>query len=589
MEKTCPKRASPGRRTKNKEALKGPSNGDEEVGYFLAVSKPILFFDFVSSPGQHRVTRRPTCFNRWVAADIVASNSECCHEGNDECHLIVTYETHQQQQPGQQLNSEEGYFKIQTQLFSGTLSGIYCEENRTSIQQDSDESCSDESIVKNPKDFKKKRSDISLLLGAALHSQKLGHIKIESVQILLHKDVEEEKAQGLPPSRCQLLNGTVLLTISIPDIEYGALSRERSKREIHSVTQLLFSLVETNWDLLEESLPTLELQSSQLSRSHEQQEGCDESLKGNGILKTKAKSNVFPTALSLENVYKKIQDMHDRPSIVTPSSVNAACLDSSSAADSVPSLQGLPRDLIVGHIAPYLRSKSLYALRFSCKLFYTMLEEYVPGMKLKLYQHQCRSLDWMQTREHRLQPTASKEDEYDFIRRGTASVELVLATRHKPRTFYKCDTITGSISIVENDNTEKHIPALNVMRGGLLCDDAGLGKTITVLSLILRTLGQSTHNVEQKPKKSIGRLIFYLCWETLNCNEKKQELMSLHNQIRKQDKFGYFDLPVSLIGYTDVVSTPICMADIRQKINQHEYGIADGFRKFRDDFYLMYR
>jgi hypothetical protein len=590
---------------KREAFTKGTSVSDVEVGFIIEVSKPMLFFNYASlTPEQPQPTLSPNVYNRWVTAEIDYStesslHSTYFHDGYDECHLIVTCESHQQRhghhcQPSesQKYSEQQCLFKISTHLFNGMISGMSCGIN------DISERCRNGLKYEILTDCKKKRTDVSLLLGAALESQRLGHIKIESVQVMLHKGTEEVKSHGV--SDAQLIDGTLLVTISIPNIENGgpfALARggsaQRSRREIPTITQLIFSLIETDWDRLEEYLPILQLHSTQLSQSYELQEADGELAKVRSTLKFPTRSTLFPTALSLQNLYRSIQDMHDGLSVIKPRGVNSVYLETvlPPITDSKALIQTLPHDVLTGHLAPYLRAKSLYALRCSCKLFYALLQNSIPGMKLKLYRHQCRSLNWMHTRESHLLPACSKEEVYDFDRRATASVDVVLSTRNKPRTYFHVNTMTGGISILKNSSHGKRQTAPNVTRGGLLCDDAGLGKTITVLSLILRTLGQSTHSVDQKSQNSSDDLFFERCWNTLDREEKKRELISLHNQMRKQDKYGYFDHPVALEGYTDVVSKPICMVDIREKITQYVYetGNNDSFQKFYRDFKLMFR
>lgn len=583
---------------KREAFTKGASGSDVEVGFIIEVSKPMLFFNYSSlTPEQQQPTLSPDVYNRWVTAEIDCStesslNSNYFHDGYDECHLIVTCESYLCQPSGSQKYSEQqGLLKISTHLFNGMISEMSCGINGIS------ERCRNGLKYEISTDCKKKRTDVSLLLGAALESQRLGHIKIESVQVMLHKGAEEVKSHGVRDA--ELIDGTLLVTVSIPNIENGgpfALARggsaQRSRREIPTITQLIFSLIETDWDRLEEYFPILQLHSTKLSQSYELKEADGESAKARCTTKFPTRSTLFPTTLSLQNLYRSIQDMHDGLSVIKPNGVISVYLETlPPITDSKALIQTLPHDVLTGHLATYLRAKSLYALRCSCKLFYTLLQNNIPGMKLKLYGHQCRSLNWMHTRESHLLPACSNEEVYDFARRATASVDVVLSTRNKPRTYFHVNTITGGISILKNSSHGKRQTAPNVTRGGLLCDDAGLGKTITVLSLILRTLGQSTHSIDQKLQNSSDDLIFDRCWNTLDREEKKRELISLHNKMRKQDKYGYFDHPVALEGYTDVVSKPICMVDIHEKITRHVYetGNNDSFQKFYRDFKLMFR
>eukprot|EP00644_Phytophthora_capsici_P005928 jgi/Phyca11/539046/estExt2_Genewise1Plus.C_PHYCAscaffold_20859 len=104
-----------------------------------------------------------------------------------------------------------------------------------------------------------------------------------------------------------------------------------------------------------------------------------------------------------------------------------------------------------------------------------MAYEVVPGLNLVLYEHQRRGLKWM-------------------LRRETPSLTCI----PQPHPFIlssetKYEDATA-IDLIEDRVIEHpHVTARDAC-GGMFCDEPGLGKTITMLALILRTKGQTTDN-----------------------------------------------------------------------------------------------
>lgn len=130
----------------------------------------------------------------------------------------------------------------------------------------------------------------------------------------------------------------------------------------------------------------------------------------------------------------------------------------------------LPTDVLV-RIAYTLTARDHCNLGSTHPFFRHLLSSIVPGMKLRLYPHQVSALRLMQRME-RKGVTTPMPLIHRFARKEQAPFIVV------------ADLVDGSIYQLER------FPRVKRPRGGLLCDEPGLGKTITTLSHILKTLGQ---------------------------------------------------------------------------------------------------
>ncbi|PXF45901.1 F-box protein [Gracilariopsis chorda] len=134
------------------------------------------------------------------------------------------------------------------------------------------------------------------------------------------------------------------------------------------------------------------------------------------------------------------------------------------------SLLRLPTDVLV-RISYTLSARDHCNLSAAHPFFGHLLSSIVPGMKLRLYPHQVSALRLMQRME----------------RRGvTTPMPLIhrFSVKEQVSFIVVADLVDGSIYQLER------FPRVKRPRGGLLCDEPGLGKTITTLSHILKTLGQ---------------------------------------------------------------------------------------------------
>ncbi|DAZ96789.1 TPA: hypothetical protein N0F65_005787 [Lagenidium giganteum] len=117
-------------------------------------------------------------------------------------------------------------------------------------------------------------------------------------------------------------------------------------------------------------------------------------------------------------------------------------------------------------------ARDLAALSGVCSMFQHMAYEIVPGLHLTLYRHQQRALKWMLFREASIRGD-TKPMPHPFMLPATPDAALGKA-----------------LDLVDMKVLNSATPGARDVHGGLLCDEPGLGKTITMLSLILRTKGQ---------------------------------------------------------------------------------------------------
>jgi hypothetical protein len=255
----------------------------------------------------------------------------------------------------------------------------------------------------------------------------------------------------------------------------------------------------------------------------------------------------------------------------------------------------LPKDALKYHVAVYLKARSLDSLRRTCKSMHRTLHSVVPGLKLQLYAHQIKSLSWMRNRETKVvmesdlisygqRRTHSWEGDAHRAASGGASV-LLTARNDKQENIPISQYDGNEIVICSNDPLSRAIA-----RGGLLCDDPGLGKTITVVSLILQTLGLSTESSESASDERI----FTEYWkESIIPEYRYQYLNKLLNDFqRSSHDASLFIYPVDPIAdgcpdYLEVIKDPISIQDIRSKITAYAYG--DSFAAFEIDMEKMFR
>jgi SNF2 family DNA or RNA helicase len=151
-------------------------------------------------------------------------------------------------------------------------------------------------------------------------------------------------------------------------------------------------------------------------------------------------------------------------------------------------------DEALEHLSRTLAPRDLASFAGTCQTIRRVVMSFVPGLNLRLYRHQASAVWRMLDRERSPRPCLPLPLSRSFpVEEKTSGVASVP---------YHVDMATGAVH-------EGHI--LNSTpdcRGGLFCDEPGLGKTITALAVILRTLGQQAQpppeymdTIEIVPKK----------------------------------------------------------------------------------------
>ena len=183
------------------------------------------------------------------------------------------------------------------------------------------------------------------------------------------------------------------------------------------------------------------------------------------------------------------------------------------------------------NIAGYLSPKSIQQLRATCRQLWASatLNEFIPGCNLHLKNHQQRNLKWMLKREtgerevlsvkasllggwSETGPTSSEHVRWNRIQNACTSCKRPCDAA------LALDTLLGVVKYADSVAPQRRVC------GGMLCDEPGLGKTVTTIALCLRTMGQLardcawTYEDESKLKMRKARYIF----ETIDENTKRR-------------------------------------------------------------------
>ncbi|KAK8961787.1 F-box protein [Platanthera guangdongensis] len=131
-----------------------------------------------------------------------------------------------------------------------------------------------------------------------------------------------------------------------------------------------------------------------------------------------------------------------------------------------PCISGLADDVMY-KVLSLLRPKDLARVATTCRHLRHLASSITPCMKLKLFPHQEAAVEWMLKRERKP----------NFM-----SHPLCLR-------FSTVDGFSFYINTISGEIFTGAAPIISDFRGGMFCDEPGLGKTVTALALILKTHG----------------------------------------------------------------------------------------------------
>ncbi|XP_025816393.1 F-box protein At3g54460 isoform X2 [Panicum hallii] len=171
-----------------------------------------------------------------------------------------------------------------------------------------------------------------------------------------------------------------------------------------------------------------------------------------------------------------------------------------------------------------LKPRDLIRVAASCHHLRSLAASVMPCMKLKLFPHQEAAVEWMLKREQNTQVLAHP----------------------LYKDFCTEDGFPFYINVISGEVFTGNAPTINDFRGGMFCDEPGLGKTVTTLSLILKTHGTLAYPPEgvdvswcmHKPDKKYG---YYEL--SPSCSSNRNSSSSVSKKLLAED--GITDDPCS--------------------------------------------
>lgn len=176
-------------------------------------------------------------------------------------------------------------------------------------------------------------------------------------------------------------------------------------------------------------------------------------------------------------------------------------------------------DDILNKVLIRLKPGDLIRAAATCHHLRTLAASIMPCMKLKLFPHQEAAVEWMLRREQNPEPLAHP----------------------LCKNFCTEDGFPFFINVTSGEIFTGIAPTINDFCGGMFCDEPGLGKTVTALSLILKTHGTLTEPPRgvdikwctHKPDKKYG----YYEFNTSNCSNSLSESKRLMGKnVVKEDR-----------------------------------------------------
>ncbi|RLM62002.1 F-box protein [Panicum miliaceum] len=171
-----------------------------------------------------------------------------------------------------------------------------------------------------------------------------------------------------------------------------------------------------------------------------------------------------------------------------------------------------------------LKPRDLIRVAATCHHLRSLAASIMPCMKLKLFPHQEVAVEWMLKREQNTQVLAHP----------------------LYKDFCTEDGFPFYINVISAEVFTGNAPTINDFRGGMFCDEPGLGKTVTTLSLILKTRGTLAYPPEgvdvswcmHKPDKKYG---YYEL--SPSCSSNRNSSSSVSKKLLAED--GITDDPCS--------------------------------------------
>lgn len=528
--------------------------------------------------------------------------------------------------------------------FQGTMADMAHHQHHQIAEHNDHED--DPTSPENRQCQQKRRSDAALLMGCIIDAQDHGYVTIKKLQVLFH-DGDNQFVDSDDDSSAAR-KASLLVTLAFPSLESPCVDPDTaagSKRRTQQPTSQLRSIVpgskstsiairaSSNVKPLPPSvqllLSVIRSDWARLDVIMKQLASGDAIVHGPSQAEQKAgmtESTFFPSKLSLEELYTRIRGSSSRVAVPAPGASREGESADNGTKEQQPMLNllNLPLEILKTQLAPFLRAKSLDALRCTCKSMHQNLVAVIPGLKLRLYQHQINSLQWMRQRENHALSEAkgaklmqscntssagnansTLEFDNDLIRAMTGGQSVWLCPRGKATAVgMRLDQLTGN----EIDEQATDGLVREGARGGFLCDEPGLGKTITILSLLLQTMGVSTEPQNWDPKVPIKEMdldrnlnpeeeIFRAYWkEQIPVEFRRPALCRLMTKLTKLDPCcGLFLRPIDperddCEDYLNIIEKPMCINDIFKRISNDQYGAGNSdFGAFVFDVELCFR
>ena len=138
----------------------------------------------------------------------------------------------------------------------------------------------------------------------------------------------------------------------------------------------------------------------------------------------------------------------------------------------------LPQQIVDVYLS-FNDSRSLRQLGSTCKTLRAATMDAFTGLKLELLPHQRAALRWMLHREGRVPQALMSTSSYSAARQYHPCRKRFTCFGDSSKSF----AFDSSHLAIVLDGEHNFV---RPVRGGLFCDDPGLGKTVTTIGLILR-------------------------------------------------------------------------------------------------------